>query len=107
MTGHPDDSMPTCRACGTSGTDANPLIRLREDGPLSHRFACGYKNPDYVQPTTEDSQLDCEWVYCASHRRPHTVGWCSVSVGMKTPLKATDRDDALRECAERDLRVLP
>jgi hypothetical protein len=43
------------------------------------------------------------WVHCGSHGRPHRTGWCTVNVRNKTLLKATNFDDAVKECKARGL----
>jgi hypothetical protein len=48
---------------------------------------------DKTQPDVELG----EWVYCKSHLRPHTTGWCGVPIRSKVPLKATNQDVAIRE----------
>lgn len=37
------------------------------------------------------------WVYCESHVRPHTTGWCTVCSSKKTLLNAANRDEAYSE----------
>jgi hypothetical protein len=38
-----------------------------------------------------------EWVYCKSHVGPHSTGWCGVSAREKIPLRATNREEAMKE----------
>ena len=37
------------------------------------------------------------WVYCKSHVRPHTTGWCTVCASNKRLLNATTSDEAYAE----------
>lgn len=45
------------------------------------------------------------WVYCKSHRRPHTTGWCTVPAGHKIALEANNYGDCVRECRQKRLPV--
>lgn len=38
------------------------------------------------------------WVYCKSHLRPHSTGWCTAFVKDKILLDAKDREAAYAEC---------
>jgi len=58
-----------------------------------------------TQPQQTDDRSMGEWVYCAQHLRPHSTGWCTVSVRDKTPLEAIDREAAYEECRRRGLRI--
>lgn len=42
------------------------------------------------------------WVYCKSHRRPHTTGWCTVPANKKVRLEATDFEAAQAECRAKE-----
>lgn len=46
-----------------------------------------------------------KWVYCKSHVRPHTTGWCTVSVKDKVPLDANNRADAYAEAREKGFKI--
>lgn len=50
-------------------------------------------NPD----ASDDIFPDTKYVYCVSHVRPHTVGWCTVGAGNQYPLAAQDDVSALQE----------
>lgn len=45
------------------------------------------------------------WVYCSQHVRPHTTGWCTVSVNDKVPLDAKDRETAFAEARSKGFRI--
>jgi hypothetical protein len=45
------------------------------------------------------------WVYCEDHARPHTTGWCTVCASKKTPLNATNRDEAYTEVRKLGLPI--
>ena len=45
------------------------------------------------------------WVYCKSHVRPHSTGWCTVPSTEKIKLEAKTRKGAHEECRARGLRV--
>lgn len=45
------------------------------------------------------------WVYCSQHMRPHTTGWCTVSVRDKTLLNSTSYEDAVVECEKRGFEL--
>lgn len=38
------------------------------------------------------------WVYCKSHMRPHTTGWCTVFPEDKIALSAKEQNAAYAEC---------
>lgn len=45
------------------------------------------------------------YVYCKSHLRPHTTGWCTVSVGFKVALKAKSYEDACKEARQMGFEI--
>lgn len=45
------------------------------------------------------------WVYCRQHLRPHTTGWCTVSVDQKEALEARDYQSAHAECVRRGFKL--
>lgn len=45
------------------------------------------------------------YVYCHQHLGPHTSGWCTVSITQKTALSAQTREDAVKECREKGLKL--
>ena len=45
------------------------------------------------------------YVYCASHLRPHSTGWCTVDPSNKIRLAATNYDDAAEECDRLGLHI--
>lgn len=53
----------------------------------------------------DDSVLGVPFVYCHSHLRAHSTGWCTVAVGDKTPLAATDHETATAEAREMGLYI--
>lgn len=62
------------------------------------------------EPLTEKSPDDLIFgkdamIYCASHMRPHTTGWCTVSVEDKILLDADSLDEAYRECEAKGLKI--
>jgi hypothetical protein len=53
---------------------------------------------DYTQPMlTDDTTMGAKFVYCRSHLRPHSTGWCSVPTYHKVALDAETIEDALTE----------
>lgn len=53
----------------------------------------------------DDSVLGTAYVYCASHLRAHTSGWCTVSLVDKYPLDATTEPDATAEARAKGFRM--
>jgi len=54
----------------------------------------------------EDIQFGKDaWVYCNQHMRPHSTGWCTVSVRDKTLLDAASYESAVEECKARGLEL--
>lgn len=51
-----------------------------------------------------DNELG-DWVYCRSHVRPHTTGWCTVPNRDKVPLNATSYMDAVAEARSRGFPI--
>lgn len=47
--------------------------------------------------TEDDTVFGADFVYCTSHMRPHTAGWCTVGAARKRPLNAKNLEDALDE----------
>ena len=45
------------------------------------------------------------YVYCKSHLRPHTTGWCTVNPEDKILLDATDRDGAYSEVRAKGWKI--
>lgn len=44
-------------------------------------------------------------VYCNQHLRPHSTGWCTVSIDNKIKLEADNIKDAYAECEALGLKV--
>lgn len=42
-------------------------------------------------------------VYCRQHLRPHSTGWCSVSVSEKVGLGTNDINEAYEKCRRLEL----
>ena len=57
--------------------------------------------------TTKDAETfgADRWVYCKSHVRPHTTGWCTVHVDDKVPLDATTREAAYAEARAKGFKI--
>lgn len=53
----------------------------------------------------DDTIFNEKFIYCASHRRVHSTGWCTVDVIFKRPLAGDDIDSA-EEYASR-IGLLP
>ncbi len=53
----------------------------------------------------EEAYGDGAIVYCASHLRPHSVGWCTVPLSEKILLEARDHASAVEECKARGLKI--
>lgn len=53
----------------------------------------------------DDTVLGVPMVFCHQHCRPHETGWCTVSVVEKTPLRATERDEAYAEAREKGFYI--
>lgn len=45
------------------------------------------------------------WIYCGQHMRPHTTGWCTVSMRHKVKLNAISADEAYAECKQKGLSL--
>lgn len=45
------------------------------------------------------------WVYCKSHVRPHTTGWCTVRVDDKVLLDAKTREEAIAESRSKGFKI--
>lgn len=52
------------------------------------------------QTTADYRRWGDTYVYCASHMRVHSTGWCTVPNSEKTPIKADTLEEA--EAAWRD-----
>jgi hypothetical protein len=48
----------------------------------------------------DDTVFGTEIVYCASHLRPHSTGWCTVDNVQKVPLVATEPAEAIKEARQ-------
>ena len=46
----------------------------------------------------DDTAFGVPYIYCSSHRRGHSTGWCTVRVIDKVPLEATTDTEAVAEC---------
>ena len=46
------------------------------------------------QTTADYRRWGDTWVYCASHCRVHSTGWCTVPNSEKTPIKADTLEEA-------------
>jgi hypothetical protein len=46
-----------------------------------------------------------KYVYCKSHLRPHTTGWCTVAAEDKVDLDTTDRDLAYKKARELGFKI--
>jgi hypothetical protein len=59
------------------------------------------------QKMTEDAKHFGEnvFVYCSQHLRPHSTGWCTVSVSNKIKLDATDEVAAYAECEAKGYKI--
>lgn len=45
------------------------------------------------------------YVYCDQHLRPHSTGWCTVSVKHKVGLSADTIESAYAECESRGFKI--
>lgn len=45
----------------------------------------------------DDTQFGADFVYCGSHMRSHSTGWCTVRLRGKRPLNAKTPEDARAE----------
>lgn len=52
-----------------------------------------------IDPNKDDTVFGALFVYCGSHRRAHTVGWCEVDISRKRPLSADSVDASEAEAA--------
>jgi hypothetical protein len=62
----------------------------------------------WAEPTEEEKSADLilgAWCYCKAHVGPHSTGWCTVGVGDKIALNATDRDSAFAEVRDMGLPI--
>lgn len=57
------------------------------------------------QESTDDVIDGVDWVYCFSHRRAHTTGWCTVPKSSKIPL-ATRGEGASYYTAQDEARAM-
>lgn len=48
--------------------------------------------------SSDDTGFNSKYVYCGSHRRGHTTGWCTVHNRNKVPLAALGDREAADEC---------
>lgn len=55
----------------------------------------------------EDAEFFGEdtWIYCDQHMRPHTTGWCTVSLRNKTALNSKTYEDAVIECRAKNFEL--
>lgn len=56
---------------------------------------------------TEDERVfgPSPYVYCKSHMRPHTTGWCTVPARDKVLLAANTYEDACAEARQRGFKI--
>ena len=47
---------------------------------------------------SDDTEFNSKYVYCGSHRRGHSAGWCTVRNRNKVPLAAEGDQEAAAEC---------
>jgi len=46
-----------------------------------------------------------DFVYCRQHLRPHSTGWCTVSVSEKIALGVPTTEEAYKKCESFKLKV--
>jgi len=70
--------------------DASYIDKARKNAENLERLGIDADSED-------DTVFGAKFVYCASHQKAHSVGWCTVGVDRKRPLNAMNFDEALEE----------
>ena len=64
------------------------------------------KKHGFNADANDDIFSDTKYVYCVSHIRPHTVGWCTVGAANQYPLVAQDDVSALQETRNLNFPIM-